>query len=101
MAIETEDGVPRVRVRLTAGFAADGEIDEEIEYVLAVDEDDEPTSRADMSRYDRGHIEVHYCRPAVTRPTTSRTRPRRSSAGPCVRPTGVPSASRSPTSCPT
>ena len=60
MAIETEDGVPRVRVRLTAGFAADGEIDEKIEYVLAVDEDDEPTSRADMSRYDRGHIEVHY-----------------------------------------
>src|SRR4029453_8868010 len=31
-------------------------------------------------------------RPAVTRPTTSRTRPRRSSAEPCVRPTGVPNA---------
>ncbi len=60
MAIATEDGVPRVRVRLTAILAADGEIDEKVEYVLAVDAEDEPTSRADMSRYDRGHIEVHY-----------------------------------------
>lgn len=60
MAIRTEDGVPRVRVRLTATLAVDGEIDETIEYVLAVDDYDEPTSRADMSRYDRGHIEVHY-----------------------------------------
>ena len=60
MAIETEDGVPRVRVRLTGVLAADSEIDEKIEYVLAVDDDDEPTSCADMSRYDRGHIEVHY-----------------------------------------
>lgn len=60
MAIETEDGVPQVRIRLTGVLAADGEIDEKIEYVLAVDDDDEPSSRADMSRYDRGHIEVHY-----------------------------------------
>ncbi|MGH7551907.1 MAG: AAA family ATPase, partial [Longimicrobiales bacterium] len=60
MAIETQDGVPQVRVRLTAVLAADGEIEEKIEYVLQADEDGEPTSRADMSRYDRGHIEVHY-----------------------------------------
>lgn len=60
MTIQSENAVPQVRVRLTAVLAADGEIDEKIEYVLAVDEDDEPTSCADMSRYDRGHIEVHY-----------------------------------------
>jgi putative ATP-dependent endonuclease of OLD family len=60
MAIQTRDGVPQVRVRLTAVLAVDGEIDEKIEYVLQVDEDGEPTSRADMSRHDRGHIEVHY-----------------------------------------
>lgn len=60
MAIESQGVVPRIRVRLTAVLAADGEIDEKIEYVLAIDEDGEPTSRADMSRYDRGHIEVHY-----------------------------------------
>jgi putative ATP-dependent endonuclease of OLD family len=60
MAIQNADAVPQVRIRLTAVLAADGEIDEKIEYVLAVDEDEEPTSCADMSRYDRGHIEVHY-----------------------------------------
>ncbi len=60
MAIETDDGVPRVRVRLTAVLAADGEIDERIEYVLQADEDGEPLTRADMSRYERGQIEVHY-----------------------------------------
>ena len=60
MAIETQDGAPRICVRLTAVLAADGEIDEKIEYILQADKDGEPTSRADMSRYDRGHIEVHY-----------------------------------------
>lgn len=60
MAIDTADGVPRTRVRLTASLAPDGVIDEKIEYVLEADEAGEPTRRADMSRYDRGHIEVHY-----------------------------------------
>lgn len=60
MALETPDGAPCIRVRLTAVIAADGEIDETIEYVLQADEEGEPTSRAEMSRYDRGHIEVHY-----------------------------------------
>jgi putative ATP-dependent endonuclease of OLD family len=60
MAIETQEGAPRIRVRLTALLAADGEIDEKIEYILQADEDGEPTSRSDMPRYDRGHIEVHY-----------------------------------------
>ncbi|MFD3481349.1 ATP-dependent endonuclease [Streptomyces sp. NPDC058695] len=60
MAIETYGGVPRTRVRLTASLAADGVIDEKIEYVLEADEAGEPTRCADMSRYDRGQIEVHY-----------------------------------------
>ncbi|MFE2089834.1 ATP-dependent endonuclease [Streptomyces sp. NPDC059460] len=60
MAIDTADGVPRTRVRLTASLAPDGVIDEKIEYVLEADEAGEPTRRVDMSRYDRGHIEVHY-----------------------------------------
>jgi putative ATP-dependent endonuclease of the OLD family len=60
MAIETQHGAPRIRVRLTAVLAADGEIDEKAEYILQTDESGDPTSRADMSRYDRGHIEVHY-----------------------------------------
>ncbi|MFD9601294.1 ATP-dependent endonuclease [Streptomyces sp. NPDC059970] len=60
MAIDTADGIPLTRVRLTASLAPDGVIDEKIEYVLEADEAGEPTSCADMSRYDRGHIEVHY-----------------------------------------
>ncbi|MER6651297.1 AAA family ATPase [Streptomyces sp. NPDC000971] len=60
MAIDAVDGIPRTRVRLTASLALDGVIDEKIEYVLEADEAGEPTRCADMSRYDRGHIEVHY-----------------------------------------
>ncbi|MEV0182892.1 AAA family ATPase [Streptomyces sp. NPDC050625] len=60
MAIDTAGAAPRIRVRLTASLASDGVIDEKIEYVLAADDTGEPTHRADMSRYDRGHIEVHY-----------------------------------------
>lgn len=60
MSIETTDGVPRIRVRLTATLAQDGVVDEKIVYVLGADEQGEPTRRSDMSRYDRGHIEVYY-----------------------------------------
>lgn len=60
MSIKTADGVPQIRVRLTAELASDGEIDEKIEYVLEADNSGNPESTAAMSRYDRGHIEVHY-----------------------------------------
>ncbi|MDW4903399.1 AAA family ATPase [Streptomyces californicus] len=60
MAIDTADGVPVTRIRVTALLALDGVIDEKIEYVLEADEEGKPTRSADMSRYDRGHIEVHY-----------------------------------------
>ncbi|WP_433492484.1 AAA family ATPase [Nocardia grenadensis] len=60
MAIATLEGVPRVRVRLSAELAADGVIDEKIEYVHEVDVNGEPLRRSEMSRYDRRHIEVHY-----------------------------------------
>jgi hypothetical protein len=60
MAIEAAEDVPRIRVRLTAVLAPDGVIDERIEYILESDESGEPVKRADMSRYDRAHIEVHY-----------------------------------------
>ncbi|WP_305783734.1 ATP-dependent nuclease [Symbioplanes lichenis] len=60
MAIDDADGIPRIRVRLTATLAADGVIDEKIQYVLAADDTGEPVERAEMSRYDRRNIEVHY-----------------------------------------
>ncbi|MCS3779322.1 ATP-dependent nuclease [Tsukamurella ocularis] len=60
MRIATEDDVPQVRVRLTATLAPDGVVDEKIEYVLEFDELGNPCKTESMSRYDRGHIEVHY-----------------------------------------
>lgn len=60
MALESRDGVPRVRLRLTATLDDDGSIDEKIEYIIHVDADGEPTKRSDMSRHDRASIEVHY-----------------------------------------
>lgn len=60
MALKSEEDVPRIRVRLTADLAADGEIEERVEYVIQTDPEGEPTERAVMSRYDRANIEVHY-----------------------------------------
>lgn len=60
MAMVVPAGPPCVRVRLTAVLEADGYIDEKIEYITQVDDDDEPTQRSDMSRYERAAIEVHY-----------------------------------------
>lgn len=60
MRIATPDGVPRIRVRLSATIAADNVIEEKIEYILDADANGEPTVRADMSRFDRANIEVHY-----------------------------------------
>lgn len=60
MALETPDGVPRVKVRLTATLELDGYIDEKIEYITQVDEVGNPRKRTDMSRHDRASIEVHY-----------------------------------------
>lgn len=60
MRIDTSDGTPRIRVRLTATLAPDGVIDEKIEYVLEADDEGEPLAKSDMSRFDRANIEVHY-----------------------------------------
>lgn len=60
MALDVPDGVPRVRIRLTATLDVDGYIDEKIEYVTQVDANGEPTQRSAMSRHDRAAIEVHY-----------------------------------------
>src|SRR5699024_6476288 len=60
MRITSKDGVPCIRVRLTAVLAQDGVIEERIEYILNWDENGHPTSRATMSRYDRANIEVYY-----------------------------------------
>lgn len=60
MRIVTEHGVPCIRVRLTATIASDNVIEERLQYVLETDADGEPSRQADMSRFDRANIEVHY-----------------------------------------
>lgn len=60
MALETTDGLPRIRVRLTATLDIDGYVDEKVEYVTQTDDNGQPTQRSEMSRHDRAAIEVHY-----------------------------------------
>ena len=60
MRIASEDGVPRIRVRLTATIASDNVIEEKLQYVLEADADGVPMQQSDMSRFDRANIEVHY-----------------------------------------
>lgn len=60
MRIDSADGIPSIRVRLTAEVASDGVIEERIEYVLESDDSGEPTQIANMSRHERSCIEVHY-----------------------------------------
>lgn len=60
MRIASEDGVPHIRVRLTATIASDNVIEEKLQYVLEADADGVPMQQSDMSRFDRANIEVHY-----------------------------------------
>lgn len=60
MALEAPDGVPRVRVRLTATLDVDDYVQERIEYITHIDANGEPIQRSEMSRHDRAAIEVHY-----------------------------------------
>lgn len=50
MALDRPNGIPRVRIRLTATLDADLEVDEKIQYITQVDANGEPTKRSDMSK---------------------------------------------------
>ncbi|HCV06028.1 MAG TPA: ATP-dependent endonuclease [Pseudoalteromonas sp.] len=60
MRLDCPDNLPRVRYRLTAKMGIDGDIEESLEYVLDVDQNDEPISCAKVPRGERNHIQVHY-----------------------------------------
>lgn len=60
MRLDESDGIPRVRYRLEATMGADGDIEENLIYVLEIDEDGEPISSAQVPRAERNHIHVHY-----------------------------------------
>lgn len=60
MSLATAAGPPSMRVRLTAVLEPDGNVTEQIDYVLDANESGVPLRTARMSRTDRAHIEVHY-----------------------------------------
>lgn len=60
MRLDEADGIPRVRFRLTATMGLDGDIEEALDYVLDIDADGSPLSKAQVPRPDRNRIHVHY-----------------------------------------
>lgn len=68
MQLESADGIPRVRFRLTAKMDEDGDIEETIHYVVQADEQDEPVKTSQVPKQERNEIQVHYL-PARRDPT--------------------------------
>lgn len=60
MRLDTADGTPRVRYRLSASIGVDGEIDESFVYVLDLNSDGSPLTTAQVPRVERNHVQVHY-----------------------------------------
>ncbi len=60
MTLLIPNGVPQLRVRLTATIDEDGQIDESVVYVTEVDDDGEPIKTSTMNRHDRSMAQVHY-----------------------------------------
>ncbi len=60
MRLDDVEGVPRVRFRLEAKLDADGEVEDELNYVSSVDADDQPLTKYPVPRTDRNNIRVHY-----------------------------------------
>jgi putative ATP-dependent endonuclease of OLD family len=60
MRLESADGVPRMRIRLSAKMDEDGEIDESLNYVVQVDENEEPKKQVAVPKPDRNAIQIHY-----------------------------------------
>lgn len=60
MRLDEGDDIPRVRFRLEASMGLDGDIDEDFNYVLDLDENGESLSTAKVTRSERNSIQVHY-----------------------------------------
>lgn len=60
MRLDEVDGTPRVRFRLTATMGVDGDIEENMVYVLDINADGSPLATAQVPRPERNHIHVHY-----------------------------------------
>lgn len=60
MRLDEPEGIPRVRFRLTATMGIDGDIEENLVYVLDVSPDSSPQTTAQVTRAERNNIQVHY-----------------------------------------
>ncbi|CNK67598.1 TPA: AAA family ATPase [Yersinia enterocolitica] len=60
MRLDEQEGIPRVRFRLTATMGPDGDIEETLVYVLDINTDGSPQSSARVPRAERHNIQVHY-----------------------------------------
>jgi predicted ATPase len=60
MRLDTADGLPRVRYRLSAQMGVDGDIEESLVYVLDLDGDGSPLTTAQVPRAERNQVQVHY-----------------------------------------
>ncbi|HCS1005128.1 TPA: ATP-dependent endonuclease [Acinetobacter baumannii] len=60
MRLDQEEEIPRVRYRLIASMGIDGDIEENLYYILDVDENNEPISKTIVPRSDRNQIQAHY-----------------------------------------
>jgi len=60
MRLDQEEEIPRVRYRLIASMGIDGDIEENLYYILDVDENNEPINKTLVPRSDRNRIQAHY-----------------------------------------
>ena len=60
MRLDDGKELPRVRFRIDASMGLDGDIDEDFNYVLDLDENGEPINTAKVPRSERNNIQVHY-----------------------------------------
>ncbi|HKR38415.1 MAG TPA: AAA family ATPase [Paraburkholderia sp.] len=60
MRLDTADGLPRVRYRLSATMGVDGDIEENLVYVLDLNSDGSPLTTSQVPRAERNQVQVHY-----------------------------------------
>jgi len=60
LQLDSADGVPRVRMRLTATLDADGDIEESFTYVIQNDANGDPIRTVGVQKAGRSQIQVHY-----------------------------------------
>ncbi|MFK0667275.1 ATP-dependent nuclease [Aeromonas salmonicida] len=60
MRLDEIGGIPRIRFRLNATMGLDGDIEENMVYVLDINPDGSPLTTTQVPRAERNHIHIHY-----------------------------------------